>query len=117
MSLMLMAAQPEFPQEFWRQITPSRSELGLIVTSAAVITLLALIWAIFIRKREDEGSRRYSYPPLRTSSVNGAPPDAGPQSTRKSRRRRKRRHRRNPTLAETGGLPPIRGESLPDDPP
>lgn len=35
---------------------------------------------------------------------------------RKTRRQRKRKFKsRNPTLAETGGLPPIRGSEAPDD--
>ncbi|MHB8523722.1 MAG: hypothetical protein ACYDH9_23610 [Limisphaerales bacterium] len=42
------------------------------------------------------------------------PDDSGPHRHRHRRRRRRRDHRpRNPTLAETGGLPPER----PDEPP
>jgi hypothetical protein len=37
-------------------------------------------------------------------------------SRRKSRRRH-RRHRLNPTLAQVGGLPPVRNEEKPSEPP
>ena len=57
-----------------------------------VIAVLALIWAIFIRKREDESSRRYSYP--RVGHVSGDAiskhDEAAPH--RKRRRKRRRRH-------------------------
>ena len=42
--------------------------------------------------------------------------DDKPPETRHRRRRREHRSR-NPTLAETGGLPPIRGEKPPGDSP
>lgn len=39
------------------------------------------------------------------------------RSSRKSRRRRRRERRMNPTLEQTGGLPPIRNsENSPDQP-
>lgn len=117
MKVLLLAAQPQFSDEWWRHVAPSRNELGLLLGAAGVITVLALIWAIFIRKREDESSRRYSYP--RVGNVSGDAiskhDDAAP--LRKRRRKRRRRHRRNPTLAETGGLPPVRSDGMPDDPP
>jgi hypothetical protein len=79
-----------------------------------------LIWAIFIRKREDATARRYR----EHFSGSGDSPSTtteGASNQRSSRRRKKRRreHRqRNPTLAETGGLPPIR-DHMPsqEDPP
>ncbi len=46
-------------------------------------------------------------------------PSEDPKEDKRERKRRRRReHRpRNPTLAETGGLPPIRTERPPDGPP
>jgi len=117
MNALLSAAQPEFYDEWWRQILPSKNELGLVLAAAGIITLLALIWAIFIRKREDETSRCYSYPHLGNMPTDGASKHSTLFPQRKRRRKRRRRHRRNPTLAETGGLPPIRSEGMPDDPP
>ncbi len=115
MNLPILAASTGLNEEWWKQVAPSRNEYGLLLAAAGVITVLALIWAVFFRKRENEGSRRYSYPHVNDSKRNGAS-GTNPVSEGK-RRRRRRRHRRNPTLAETGGLPPLRHEGMPDDPP
>jgi|SRR5215831_9939961 len=76
----------------------ARGGLTMLFAAFGIVTVLIVAWALFIRKKPDESSRRYSYP------------------SRYSRRRRKRRSR-NPTLAETGGLPPIRPEGYFEDPP
>lgn len=91
----------------------SRNNLTLLFTAFGIVTLLLLVWAIFIRKRPDESSRRYSYPSTDSNKDNG-----GELSAKISRRRRRRKRRaRNPTLAETGGLPPIRADGYFEDPP
>jgi hypothetical protein len=87
-----------------------------------LVTALLLLWALFIRKRPDESSRRYRYRSYRDSTEPGANNGSGAMAeteTRKERRKRRRRkHRpRNPTLAETGGLPPVRTEGYLEDPP
>jgi hypothetical protein len=109
--LILADATPSANEEWWKQIAPSRNEFGLLFIAVGIIAAAALIWAVFIRKREGDRPSRYSYP--RLSGENGVSNDSG--SGRK--RRRKRKRRRNPTLAETGGLPPLRNEGMPDDPP
>src|SRR5262245_40838954 len=116
MKLAILAASPGFNEEWWKQVVPSRNEFGLLLGAAGVITVLALIWAVFNRKRENERPSRYQYPRLNSAEKNGSV-NGGSQSEGRKRRRRRRRHRRNPTLAETGGLPPLRHEGLPDDPP
>jgi hypothetical protein len=102
-------------EEWWKQIGPSRNEYGLLFIAIGVIAALALAWAIFIRKRENDRPSRYSYPRLTGSGKTGSASEEGSKGQR--RRKRRRRHRRNPTLAETGGLPPLRNEGMPDDPP
>jgi hypothetical protein len=92
----------------------SRNELTLLFTAVGVVTLLVLIWAIFIRKRPHDSSRRYSYPSRDSAKDNTS--ESGAKASRRSRRRRKRRSL-NPTLAETGGLPPIRADGYFEDPP
>jgi hypothetical protein len=73
----------------------------------AILILLGglVVWAVFIRKparRRDRG---------RVIATTAAPaPDddsSGSSSQRRRRRRRGRNRGRNPTLADTGGLPPI----------
>jgi hypothetical protein len=76
--------------------------------------VLALIAILFIgaklrysrKKKRRSPSRRRSEKPNRSTKSTMKPPGAPPASGS-----RKRRHaRRNPTLAETGGLPPSRSE-------
>lgn len=82
-----------------------------------LVSLLALIWAAFFRKRPRDDFHRFAHHLRRhnaisngqeRSSVNGSP------HRHHHRRRRRREHRpRNPTLAQTGGLPPVRTERGP----
>ncbi len=93
----------------------SRSGMAALFAACAIVTFLVLCWAIFIRKRPDDSSRRYTYP-SRDSKGNKTGNNSESKTGRRGRRRRKRRSR-NPTLAETGGLPPIRAEGYFEDPP
>jgi uncharacterized membrane protein len=84
----------------------------LVIGSAVVVVALLLVWVVYFR-----GSGRHS--PSRSKSVSKSSDRSalvktevvkGESGRRKARYRRRRRdHRqRNPTLAETGGLPPQR---------
>jgi hypothetical protein len=99
--------------EWWKDLSPSQHEITIVLGAAAIVAALAVFWAVFIRKPEKEGSRRYVYPSNRGPSSS----NSDGSFSREKKKKRRRRRRRNPTLAETGGLPPIRSESLPDDPP
>jgi hypothetical protein len=114
--LSLFLAQIDGKESFVADLQktgPSRNNLTLLFIAFGVVTLLVLIWATFIRKPPDDSSRRYSYP-SRDSNKNNAG-ESGGKSGR--RRRRRKRRSRNPTLAETGGLPPIRADGYFEDPP
>jgi hypothetical protein len=91
----------------------SRNNLMPLFIAFGVVTLLALVWAIFIRKGPDDSSRRYSYPSRESNKDNACESRAKTGS----RRRRRKRRTLNPTLAETGGLPPIRTDGYFEDPP
>ena len=86
--------------------------------------LLAMTLALFFcayvmyRKRR-HGLSRSPYPPSLTKNEVGEKAGATPAARRRRKwRRRRREHRpRNPTLAETGGLPPIRSEDQPPSAP
>jgi hypothetical protein len=100
----------------------SRNELTTVFAAVGFVTALLILWALFIRKRPDESSRRYRYRSSRDSIEEGANAVGDPPVTsdvrKEKRKRRRRKHRpRNPTLAETGGLPPIRTEGYLEDPP
>ena len=90
---------------------------GLLIFGATgLVTLLIVAWAVFLRKRRrhrhsHHHSHRHSSQPVETAT---APADEGapspPRQGRRWRRQRRKHHPRNPTLAQTGGLPPIRPE-------
>jgi type VI protein secretion system component VasK len=102
---------------------PAMRERVIIFGAIGLVTLLLLFWAAFIRKKR---RRRHSHHHHHHHHHDSPSPAEVPEasqtadaSARPEKRRRWRRshhhHRpRNPTLAETGGLPPIRPESPPD---
>jgi hypothetical protein len=100
--------------------TPAKTGMGMLLGAIGAVTAAVLIWAVFIRKREDETARRYR----EHFSRGGEPSPAGASNggvhasgSRRKRKRRREHRQRNPTLAETGGLPPIRDHMPTDDPP
>src|SRR5262249_12709897 len=95
---------------------PAHGGLTFLFGALGVVTLLILAWAIFIRKRPDESSSRYSYPSLDSRTKSRDNISQSPETNVAKRRRRMHRSP-NPTLAEPGGLPPIRPEGYFEDPP
>ncbi len=106
----------------WQQMDAATQEILIILGAVAGVTLLALMWVLVFRKKGGQRSRRHSHhhhhsaresaPEPKTEEEGASEPETG----RKGRRHRRRReHRpRNPTLAETGGLPPLRAGRPPD---
>ena len=104
----------------WRSINPSTLSGLIVVGAIGLVTLLVLVWAIFFRKR---GRRRrlHRHAHQHASTPAESPPDrledeeisSSRQEPRPRRHSRRRRRPRNPTLAETGGLPPVRPDELP----
>jgi type VI protein secretion system component VasK len=105
----------------WRISDPIVLEYLAIFAAIGLVTLLLLIWAAFIRKkRRRKHSHHHHHHHHHSSQPAEAPEvrqaEAAPAPAEKRRRRRHSRHRhrpRNPTLAETGGLPPVRPEGPP----
>ena len=78
-------------------------QYAVYVVAIILVTVVATLWVASSRvtlrqsdSRPDERRRRSSL---------------GDKDKSGGKRRRRRHRRRNPTLAETGGLPPIRTES------
>jgi len=71
-----------------------------------VVILAAVVWAVFFRSRHRRSYRHHHH----HDSEHAAEAESAAAGTHRRRRwRRRREHRpRNPTLAETGGLPPLR---------
>lgn len=90
-------------------------EILLIVGVAVVLALLLFLWAYLTHKdgRHSHSSHRLSKPITRAKKM--SPEKAAAKGVRVRRKRRDHPDNlpRNPTLGETGGLPPIR----PDEPP
>jgi hypothetical protein len=76
---------------------------------ALLLGLTLLIWAAYIRKPKSETTERvYNSRPYVEEREDGT------IRKRKKRKRLRRDHRtRNPTLAEVGGLPPLKSDSTP----
>jgi hypothetical protein len=90
---------------------------GIIVFAALVLLIVLLLtWAVFLRKLRLRRSRHQSRDLSPSAAVIDADDWGGAPKMRRKWRRRRRAHRpRNPTLAETGGLPPRRSDT-PRDP-
>jgi hypothetical protein len=90
----------------------------IIICALVFVTACIFIWAAFFRKPRTHPHHRFRNRP-QESLPDGA---AGKWTFsrlffRKRHRRRHRERPRNPTLAEAGGLPPIRSEEQPPRPP
>lgn len=78
--------------------SPEMQDRLLIVFAVLVVGLIAIVWAVYLRRR--------SYRDRRSPTLPGAVVAPGRRQHR--RRKRKEAKSRNPTLAETGGLPPVK---------
>jgi type VI protein secretion system component VasK len=101
-----------------KQARFATSEL-LLLGAIALVVLAVLIWAVYFRKRRrrrirashhHSGSHRESTP----SAQQDAPARVEPHKRHRRRKRRRDHRPRNPTLAETGGLPPLRTDIPPE---
>lgn len=81
---------------------------GAIVLVAGIVVL----WAVLFRKKPREPRYQYRRAQPTDVAANSVIKSAAAVSSHKGDRRRRRRSepRRNPTLAETRGLPPVRDE-------
>lgn len=86
------------------------TDILAIVGAGIFVFVVLMIWAVYFRKKPREGPSpsRVSY---RVREDGNIEEQAGHK--RRHRRRRKEHRGRNPTLAETGGLPPPRPQDVP----
>ncbi len=109
----------------WRFMDPYARGGFIVIGAIGCVTLLILFWAMFFRKngrrrRHHSHHHRHEQEPAPVAAPAVANNLDAPPPPERHHRRRHRRHRhrsRNPTLAETGGLPPIRSEGQPEAPP
>ena len=86
------------------------SDLMLVLADALGVAIVLFVWAKYLRKPKSRSGRGRS---SNRSSAAAPPEETEGSSEQRRERRRRRRHRRdhrprNPTLAETGGLPPVK---------
>jgi len=109
-------------QSFEREVTAARQggqvstkEILIAVTISVAVGVILFVatYLHFRKKRRNEERHRDKLPPPRPARPVEIDPETGEPARRRVRKRRRRRdHRmRNPTLDQTGGLPPPR----PDD--
>jgi hypothetical protein len=114
---LIAAATPDL-EELTSGQTPSKTpmfgpmvrDISLILAAVVLLTAVLIYWAAYVRKPKGRNSRSRN---ASSASHEVAPrPAEKSSSSRRRRRRRRRDHRpRNPTLAETGGLPPPKSEA------
>lgn len=95
------------------KLTPQTKERLLLLAALSVVVLIAVLWAIMSRRSRQRAARRQEQRNRRRSLVKRTAQGVSElrEYVRQRTRRRKRAHKRNPTLAETGGLPPVRSET------
>ncbi len=108
------------PEDLMAQAKPMDSNTTATLIVIVCGTFAGVLAGIFIWLRSKKRPHRHhhhhhshhrSYSPAQDDAAESEDPEHG---GRHRRRRRRRPHRsRNPTLAETGGLPPVRGEEPP----
>jgi hypothetical protein len=97
------------PLTLFAKLTPQAKERIMVFGAIGIVIVASLAWAFLSRRARRRSSRHH-----RRAAVGQTVKDLSDikQTVPERRRRRRRNHRpRNPTLAETGGLPPVRSEN------
>lgn len=92
------------------------SDVMLVLGGIAVLTCVLLLGIWLARRRGGRSHRRHAHGPqilanTEDYTVETVESDDGDRRKRRFRRRRREHRPRNPTLAETTGLPPERGDN------
>ena len=104
--------------QYGNSLSPGARDAVVIFGALGMVALVTVIWAAYFRKKPRERKRRghRSGGMALAVSVPKAtePAPAGGDRVRRKWRRSRGSHRpRNPTLAETRGLPPLRDAGTP----
>lgn len=91
----------------------ARTGLHYLIYAAALVlvSVIVTLWIVTLRQppvKDSNHRRQRSTWRIVADWISG---DKGESPDGKRRRKRRAHRRRNPTLAETGGLPPIRNQS------
>jgi hypothetical protein len=107
--LLLAQIEMEDPVRGWTSANSGVRDALIIFGALLAVSLLLFFWVSFIRKSRRRSRSRYYHAPAAVAPPAQTSEHKRPLFSSGRRRRRRREHRpRNPTLAETGGLPPQR---------
>jgi hypothetical protein len=104
-----------FMRSLSSSITPTLQQTVVFLFLFLVVGLI-FVWAVFFRTKGHQHRRHHRHhkaPAAPAPAPAGQVPFRPPHHHRRRRRRHHTEFRRNPTLAETGGLPPRRDEGVP----
>lgn len=88
---------------------PITSDLTMLLGAIGALVAALIFWVIFIRGPKKHPEERNRKPIQANSNPRVTVTEDGRERHKKKKRHRRRDHRdRNPTLAQTGGLPPPR---------
>jgi FtsZ-interacting cell division protein ZipA len=117
MNFLFLAVEEPLPMP--GPVSPAMRETLIVIGAVLLLAVGLLLWASVAYKRRRRRSSSHRQHHERKLAGNASAENAEEERSSHSHRRRKRRreHRpRNPTLAETGGLPPIRPEGSSNPP-
>jgi hypothetical protein len=106
-----LISSPTATVKFWLNMQGETGYVLITLLLLALIVLAVFIWAAFVR---DPGRRRHHHH-RHHSATWEQPANDGKREHHRHRRKHARDLPRNPTLAETRGLPPVRPQ--PPEPP
>ena len=101
------------------RMTPETREALIVLVATLPVIAVVLLWALVLRKPGRRHNDRHDEAPATLIRYRHEPQeDAGLRSLLRSDHRRRKRacRRRNPTLADTGGLPPVRTDETASGP-
>lgn len=118
---MILLGQTLFTNDFTSLIpgaspntVPARGDTMLLLTALSAVSLLLVLLVVLFRKNKKRHDELQRSPWSEAPAYNYNHAKKVPVKEKIRRRIRRREHRpRNPTLAETGGLPPRREENPP----
>ena len=101
------------------KMLPGSMDVFIVLGAIVLVALIVFFWVLSFRKNEKRRHKhhhRHHRKSYREQFRKGA---SGIRELIRQRRRQRRREHRsiNPTLAQTGGLPPIRKSDTPPPPP
>jgi hypothetical protein len=120
MRIVFAAVAVEDVLDHWGTLSAGAREQLILLGVVAIVTMWLVVWALFFRKSHRRRHRHHHGHHSSQGAVNEAAAAnsdgdlSQPRERRKWRRRRREHHPRNPTLAETGGLPPAREGDPPE---